>query len=95
MPQLYSIRRVELKVCSSEQLTCADKQAQSFKVPMAVAKILAAANPFARLELEPEAVDVAVVRSHYRRLALAVHPDKCKELAKKGQVELQNDFVSE
>ncbi|CAE7405978.1 unnamed protein product [Symbiodinium natans] len=46
---------------------------------MAVAKILAAANPFARLELEPEAVDVAVVRSHYRRLALAVHPDKCKE----------------
>ncbi|CAE7224247.1 unnamed protein product [Symbiodinium sp. CCMP2592] len=46
---------------------------------MAVAKILAASNPFARLELEPEAVDVAVVRSHYRRLALAVHPDKCKE----------------
>ena len=48
---------------------------------MAVAKILAASNPFARLELEPEAVDVAVVRSHYRRLALAVHPDKCKDSA--------------
>ncbi|CAE7394974.1 unnamed protein product [Symbiodinium sp. CCMP2456] len=46
---------------------------------MAVEKILAASNPFVRLELELEAVDVAVVRSHYRRLALAVHPDKCKE----------------
>lgn len=46
---------------------------------MAVAKILAASNPFARLQLELEAVDVAIVRSQYRRLALAVHPDKCKE----------------
>ena len=48
---------------------------------MAVAKILAASNPFARLQLELEAVDVAIVRSQYRRLALAVHPDKCKDSA--------------
>ena len=43
----------------------------------AVERILSAANLFARLELAVELVDVATVRSHYRRLALAVHPDKC------------------
>eukprot|EP00931_Biecheleriopsis_adriatica_P009654 TRINITY_DN110716_c0_g1_i1.p1 TRINITY_DN110716_c0_g1~~TRINITY_DN110716_c0_g1_i1.p1 ORF type:complete len:329 (-),score=89.49 TRINITY_DN110716_c0_g1_i1:41-994(-) len=45
----------------------------------AVAQILAATSLFGRLELSEEAVDVAVVRSHYYRLALAVHPDKCKD----------------
>ncbi|CAJ1341694.1 unnamed protein product [Effrenium voratum] len=45
----------------------------------AVERILSAANLFARLELAVELVDVANVRSHYRRLALAVHPDKCSD----------------
>eukprot|EP00913_Durusdinium_trenchii_P006784 g6376.t1 len=46
---------------------------------MSVATILGAANLFARLELPVERVEVATVRSQYRRLALAVHPDKCQD----------------
>eukprot|EP00933_Yihiella_yeosuensis_P018648 TRINITY_DN15239_c0_g2_i1.p1 TRINITY_DN15239_c0_g2~~TRINITY_DN15239_c0_g2_i1.p1 ORF type:complete len:318 (+),score=63.26 TRINITY_DN15239_c0_g2_i1:112-1065(+) len=44
------------------------------KDPIAV--ILGAKTLYARLELPDEAVEVSVVRKHYYKLALLVHPDK-------------------
>lgn len=44
-----------------------------------IVQILSAHTLFGRLELPEEAVDTGVVRRQYRKLALAVHPDKCKD----------------
>ncbi|CAK9059562.1 unnamed protein product [Durusdinium trenchii] len=58
---------------------------------MSVATILGAANLFARLELPVERVEVATVRSQYRRLALAVHPDKCQDPRAKEAFQLLSE----
>jgi curved DNA-binding protein CbpA len=44
----------------------------------AVERILACSNHFEVFDIPPVAVDVATITKLYRRLALKVHPDKCK-----------------